>query len=251
MSLDDLPGLRDVPSVTGAQMAEIDRITIDELGVAVEMLMENASRQIAAAARFVLGGVEGKRIIAIAGTGNNGGDALGAARRLLGWGADARAVLAAPRERVRESARRQLELLARLEVPLAEMTDTGGEVIGETLAEADLLLDGLLGYSTRGAPRGEVAELIRAANRSGVHILAVDLPSGLDPDTGTPLGVAIRAMATVTLALPKTGLLAPGARGLVGELLLADIGIPPVAFGRIGVDTRYLFVDSDLVRILR
>ena len=115
--------------------------------------------------------------------------------------------------------------------------------------DADLLLDGLLGYSARGAPRDTVAELIATANASTVPILAVDIPSGLDPDTGSMPSVAIRAKATVTLALPKTGLLAAGARGAVGELLLADIGIPHLAFARVGIDTRRLFVDGDLVRI--
>jgi NAD(P)H-hydrate epimerase len=251
MKADDLPALRDVPGVSAAQMAEVDRVTTVELGISVEMLMENASRQVAVAARVMLDGVAGKRVVAIAGTGNNGGDALGAARHLLGWGADARAVLATTRDRLRETARRQLELLLRLGLPVAETSETGAEVVGETLAEAHLVLDGLLGYSASGAPRGEIAELIRAADRSRAPILAVDVPSGLDPDTGTPLGLAIRAAATVTLALPKTGLLAPVARNLVGDLLLADIGIPAAAFARVGVDTRGLFVDGDLLRILR
>jgi NAD(P)H-hydrate epimerase len=228
----------------------VDR-TAAALGLGVEMLMENASRQVAAAARAVFGSLHRKQIIAIAGTGNNGGDALGAARHLLGWGADSRAVLAAPREQLRETARRQVDALAHLDVPIAEMAETGAEVIGEEFADAALILDGLLGYGARGMPRGPVAELIRAANRSGVPILAVDIPSGLDPDTGAPFGVAVRATATVTLALPKTGLLAPSARGLVGELILADIGIPHAAFAKIGVETRSLFVDGDLVRILR
>jgi NAD(P)H-hydrate epimerase len=117
------------------------------------------------------------------------------------------------------------------------------------LPTADLLLDGLLGYSARGAPRGLIADLIHAANGSGTPTLAVDIPSGLDPDSGAATDVAIRAMLTVTLALPKKGLLASGARETIGELLLADIGIPHVAFARVGIDTRRLFVDGDLVRI--
>ena len=117
------------------------------------------------------------------------------------------------------------------------------------LPNADLVIDGLFGYSVRGAPRDPIADLIRAANSSATPILAVDIPSGLDPDTGTGTDVAIHAKATVTLALLKTGLLATGARGAVGELLLADIGIPHLAFARVGIDTRRLFVDGDLVRI--
>ena len=115
---------------------------------------------------------------------------------------------------------------------------------------ADLIVDGLLGYSAKGAPRGEMESLIRDADRSRVPILAVDLPSGLDPDSGVPLGIAIRAACTVTLAVPKTGLLVTAARNLVGELLLADIGIPPAAYERFGVDARALFTEGDMVRVL-
>jgi len=90
---------------------------------------------------------------------------------------------------------------------------------------------------------------IRALNPR-VPILAIDLPSGLHPDTGLPLGVTIRAAATVTLALPKVGLVTTPSRALVGELLLADIGIPASVYERFGIDARRCFVSGDLVRVL-
>ena len=241
MSLESLPALRDVPSATAAQLAEADRITAEELGIPLELLMENASHQIAAAARIFLGGVARKRIVALAGSGNNGGDALGALRHLSGWGADVRAVLSGPAERLRPLARRQHDILAAIGVP----RDAAAAL------DADLLIDGLLGYSVAGPPREAVADLIRAANASRLPILAVDLPSGLHPDSGEPLGVTIRAALTVTLALPKRGLMATPSRALVGELLLADIGIPPLAFDRLTIETRGLFESGDLVRIIR
>lgn len=240
VSFDSLPALRDVPSATAAQMAEADRIASDELGVPLELLMENASHQIAVAARLLLGGVAGKKIVAFAGSGNNGGDALGALRHLLGWGADVSAVLSGPAERLRPLARRQHDILAKLGVRL----DAAAE-------DADLVIDGLLGYNASGPPRDAVADLIRVANASLLPILAVDLPSGMHPDTGEPLGVTIRAALTVTLALPKRGLMTTGSRALVGELLLADIGIPPAAFDRLGIDTHGVFERGDLVRIIR
>ena len=240
-AFDNLPALRDVPSATAQQMAEADRIASEQLGISVEMLMENASHQIARAARLMLGGVADKRIVALVGSGNNGGDAMGALRHLHGWGADVRAVLAGPVERLRPLARRQYESLAKLGVP----SDTAAEL------DADLIIDGLLGSSALGPPRARIADLIRAANASRAPILAVDLPSGLQPDSGQPLGVTIRAALTVTLALPKTGLLATQSHALVGELLLADIGIPPEAFDRLAIETRRLFEQGDLVRIIR
>jgi NAD(P)H-hydrate epimerase len=242
--IEELPAIRDVPSVTAAQMAEVDRAAVEELRISLEMLMENASRQIALACRAVLGDVEGRRVVCLAGTGNNGGDALGAARRLHGWGADIRCVVAADRERLHGATNKlQHDILRTIGVPIARAEEA-------RLGEADLIVDGLLGYSVRGAPRGDVELLIREADRSRIPILAVDLPSGLDPDTGQPLGVAIRAAVTVTLALPKAGLLRTPAKALVGELLLADIGIPWRAYERFGIDARGCFVTGDLVRLI-
>jgi hydroxyethylthiazole kinase-like uncharacterized protein yjeF len=238
---DELPSVRAVPSVTAAQMAEADRVASQELGIPLELLMENASHQIARAARLLLGVVAGKRIVAFVGSGNNGGDALGALRHLGGWGAEVRAVLSGPAERLRPLARRQFDILAALGV--------SGDAT--PVEAADLLIDGLLGYSVSGPPRDAVADLIRAANASRLPILAVDLPSGLHPDTGEPLGVTIRAALTVTLALPKRGLIETRSHALVGELLLADIGIPPQAFDRLAIETRGLFERGDLVRIIR
>ena len=222
-------------------MAEVDRIASEELGIPLELLMENASHQIAAVARLFFGGVAGKRIVAFAGSGNNGGDALGALRHLSGWGAEVRAVLSVPADRLRPLAPRQHDILGKLGTPRD----------APSVDEADLLIDGLLGYGGAGAPRDAVADLIRAANASRLPILAVDLPSGMHPDTGEPLGVTIRAALTVTLALPKRGLMTTRSQALVGDLLLADIGIPPQAFDRLAIETRGLFDGGDLVRIIR
>jgi hydroxyethylthiazole kinase-like uncharacterized protein yjeF len=235
VTLDDLPTVRGAPSVTAAQMAKVDRITIDELGISVERLMESASFEVARAARAFLGGsVAGKRVVGLIGSGNNGADTAGALRRLLNWGATVVAVVAVSEDRLRQTTRHEVAML---------------QATGE-LPDADLLLDGLLGYSTRGAVRGDIATCIDAANQTGRPILAVDLPSGLDPDTGRPLGPVIKATATVTLACAKTGVLAPEAAAFVGKLVLADIGIPYLAFERLGVDTRGLFKDGDLVRVI-
>jgi len=221
-------------------MAEADRIASEDFGIPLDVLIENASCQIAAAARLFLGGVAGKRIVAFAGGGNNGGDALGALRHLSGWGADVRAVLSGPVERLRPLARRQHDILAKL----------GVQQGAGAVEEADLLIDGLLGYSVSGPPRDAVADLIRAANATRLPILAADLPSGLHPDSGEPLGITIRAALTVTLALPKPGLITTRSRALVGDLLLADIGIPPRVFDRLAIETRGLFKSGDLVRII-
>lgn len=238
MNLGDLP-LAQAPAVTAAQMAEIDRVAVDEYGMSIEMLMENASRTVARGARVLLGGrVDGRRIVALAGHGNNGGDALGAARHLANWGARARAIVAGSADALHGLPRRQHDLLAALGIE-PESVDAS--------LDADLILDGLLGYSVSGAPRRDVARLIERANASGVPVLAIDLPSGLHPDAGEPLGATIRALVTVTLALPKVGVLRPEAAPFVGQLLLADIAIPPAAYDRFGIDARGVFAEGELV----
>ena len=250
MTFDQLPTLRDVPSVSAAQMAEVDRTAIAELGIPAELLMENASVQIARAARALLGGrVAGRRIVGLIGGGNNGGDAVAALRHLASWGASVTAELAA-RDRMHGLASVQTtRLAATAGARTAVLHDAAAG--GPQTLRADLILDGLLGYSARGAPRGLLPALIDAANGSPTPILAVDIPSGLDPDTGDAAGAVIRAAATVTLALPKTGLLSPGAAPATGTVLIADIGIPHAAFARIGIRTDEIFYDGDLVRIAR
>lgn len=242
---DALPVSARPPSVTGAEMARADRAAIEELGVPVVALMENAGRQVAAVARLLLGGsVAGRRIVALCGRGNNGGDALVATRHLYGWGADARAVICGDPETLRDLPATERDALRAIGIRVARFAPDGPDEI----AGADLLLDGLLGYGATGAPRDDVAGCIQVANRSGIPILAVDLPSGIDPDSGVPRGIAIRAACTVTLALPKRGLLAPAAAPLVGALVLADIGLPAAAYGR--SDVSALYERGDLIRII-
>lgn len=256
MSLDALPRLRDVPVVIAAQMAEADRIASAELGIPLEVLMENAAHQIAVATRLYLDGVDGKDIVAVAGTGNNGGDALGALRHLHSWGARVEAFVAAPRDGLRPLAALQYDILSNLGIALHDAAAIDLEDLHGRFRRADGILDGLLGYSAKGAPRGEARRLIRAifvGGRPG-HIVAVDLPSGLDPDTGENMSAerlgTVPAALTVTLALPKAGLGRAPAQRFVGELVLADIGIPAKAYEPLGIDAHRVFAQGDMVRII-
>lgn len=118
------------------------------------------------------------------------------------------------------------------------------------LPSADLIIDGLLGFGLSGSPTGTAARLIAAANTHPAPLLAIDLPSGLDARTGEPYEPCIRATATLTLALPKTGLLAPSARPYTGELAVADIGVPPAAYARLGVEVGHLFSERSIVQVM-
>lgn len=231
----------DVPSISATQMAEIDRIMLDELGVEPLQLMELAGHAVASFARYHLPGGDagGRRVVALAGSGGNGGDAIVAARLLTAWGADVTIVTARPIADHTGLAGHQLDIARRWGIPIGAADSVMDELLpagAAARAAADLIIDGLLGFSLQGDPRGISASLIEAANGSNVPILAIDLPSGLDATSGAVGDPCIRATMTLTLAMAKSGLLAPAAAAVVGELWVADIGVPAQAYARLGVD---------------
>ncbi len=235
-----------VPAVTAAQMREVDRIMVEDLGISLLQMMENAGRAFAELTRIQLAGVRRRRVVVLAGRGGNGGGGMVAARRLATWGAEVRVVLAAPDAAIVEAPAHQLRSLRAMGVPVHRLNEAAA-----LIHDADVVLDALLGYSLDGPPREPEAGLIRTANSHDIPILALDLPSGLDPDRGVPYDPTIRAARTMTLALPKVGLLRPEATRSVGELWLADISVPSSAYARIGIQPGPLFAESDLIRIDR
>ncbi len=234
-----------LPALTAAQMARVDRVLIDELGLDVLQPMEVAGRAVAAFARdrFLDGDPRDRRVVVLAGGGGNGGDGLVAARFLLGWGARVEVWLGLEPATLRGPAARQHGALVELGVPLVPPSGT------PRLSVADLMIDALLGFGLAGPPSGATADLVRAANAAAAPVLAVDLPSGLDATDGTVFDPCIRAAATLTLALPKTGLLTPAARTVVGALYAADIGVPAAVYARLGVAAGPLFARRDIVRL--
>lgn len=234
-----------VPAVTAAQMREVDRIAVEDFGISILQMMENAGRALAELTRIQLSSLSRRRVVVLAGRGGNGGGGMAAARRVAIWGAEVRVVLAHPYAALAEAPARQLASLRAMGVRV----HSPGELVS-LLRGADVVLDALLGYSQDGPPREPEAGLIRTANARGVPIVSLDLPSGLDPDRGVPYDPTIRATRTLTLALPKTGLLRPEAAIAVGELWLADISVPARAYERFGLALGPLFAESDLIRIV-
>jgi NAD(P)H-hydrate epimerase len=237
----------EAPAVTTDQMVEIDRLMVAELGIELIQMMENAGRHLAdlARSRFLAGRPVGKRVVVLAGTGGNGGGALVAARHLHNWGTDARVVVTKqpPSDSVTAH---QLEIVQRMGLPVGTNKDL------EMTEPPDLVIDGIIGYSLGGAPRGESALLIEWANGQPGPVLALDVPSGLEATTGVALSPAIRATATLTLALPKKGLRVPGVERHVGELYLADISVPSTLYTRVGVDQEVgpIFAGGEIVRLM-
>ena len=236
-----------VPHVSADQMREVDRLAIDEFGITLFQMMENAGRALARLARerFLDGDARGKRVLVLAGPGGNGGGGLVSARNLHNWGADVRVLATAQPESMGEVPRHQLRILDAIGVATAVATEEA------RLPEADLIVDALIGYSLRGAPSGAAAALVRAANQHRAPVLALDVPTGVDATTGEAAGDAVRADATLTLALPKTGLRAAAAKEYVGELYLADISIPAELYARpsLGIEVWPLFATDDIVRL--
>jgi len=236
-----------ITSVSVDQMRAVDRLMTEEVGISLLQMMENAGRCLATHARSMLGGAaRGRQIVVLAGRGGNGGGGLAAARRLAVWGASATVVLAQSLEDMRGVPRQQLAILEWMGIPVRLAADG----ISDLFTGADLVIDALIGYSLRGAPAGPVAALIEAANASGRPILALDLPSGLYGDSGEASDPTIRATETLTLALPKRGLLAPAARPWVGQLHLADISVPEKVYERLGLKVGPIFAQSDIIAIV-
>ena len=235
-----------VPFLTTDQMIEVDRAMMNDYRIDLVRMMENAGRNLAhlARERFLGGDPRGRRIMVLAGTGGNGGGALVAARRLHNYGAVVSVYVTKPIEEFTPVPGQQLDLLRRMGLGV----ESAGDV--ESTETADLVLDGVIGYSLQGAPRGEAGTLIRWMNMQAAPVLSLDAPSGVDTTTGTVYEPAVRATATMTLALPKEGLRAPGVDTHVGELYLADISVPPQLYVRLfGIDLGPIFATSDVIRL--
>ena len=213
-----------VPAVTAAQMAEIDRIALEEIGPNLYQMMENAGRNLAMAVLERLG-THRKDVIVLAGTGNNGGGGICAARHLANRGVPVTLVMS-DASLLGEVAAQQLAVYRGTAGKEASPSEVG-RVAGH------LVVDALIGYRLDGPARGSVADIMGTVDTADAFVIALDLPSGLDATTGEPTGPYIPADLTVTVALPKTGLDHPDC----GMLELSDIGIPYEVYSRAGVET--------------
>jgi hydroxyethylthiazole kinase-like uncharacterized protein yjeF len=210
--------------VTSRQMQAIERATSERYGIPSLILMENAGRAVAEATCRCF--PRARSIAVLAGVGNNGGDGFVAARHLAGR-CQVIVFMAGKEEKLKGDALVHYRALQAFPVELRHIEE---DRLGEALAAmkgSDLLIDALFGTGLSGTLAPFFARLIEGAQALGVPILAVDIPSGLDADLGIPRGVAFHAHRTVTMGLPKVGMLAPSAVDYVGELEVAELGFPP------------------------
>ncbi len=214
-----------LPTLTSKQVQEVDALAQERFGISVEWLMEAAGWQVA---RFVR-----QRAAVVCGVGNNAGDGLAAARHLDRWGRLA-SVSCVDAGRLRGPAARELDALRRLGVEVASDLE---------LEDAEVIVDAIFGTGLSRAPEGRFAEWIEAINGSGKNVISVDVPSGLDADTGVAYAPVVKASATITLGLPK-----PGLQKLPGRVFVADIGVPLEAYASVGVKVPAdLFAGGELI----
>ena len=211
-------------TLTREQVREIDRRAIEDYGLPGVVLMENAGRGVAEL--LVRLGIAGP-VVLCAGRGNNGGDGFVIARHLENRGDDVRVLLFCDPGDLRGDAAVNYRVLEKAGTPLGIMgTAPDADELDEELARADWIVDALLGTGTQGQIREPYITTIQRINAAGKKVLAVDLPSGLDCDTGRPLGDCLRADHTATFVAIKQGFEAPGADQWTGTVHVIDIGVP-------------------------
>lgn len=226
---------RSVTAVTAHEMRDVDRVAVDDVGLQLLQMMENAGRILA---WHVLAARDGD-VIVVAGNGGNGGGGLTCARHLANRDIPVQVVLDRPSEELSGAVAHQFHILDEMNVSVTSGVDS--------LADADgraTIVDALIGYGLSGDVRSPADEYIDRMNDRSGPTVSLDVPSGIDATTGETLGEAVGPARTVTLALPKTGLDAP-----TGELYLADISIPRTVYDRLGIEYEPPFGDADWVQL--
>lgn len=222
--------------LTTQQMRESDQIAIEKIGIPGLILMENAGLKAAQCISKKISPISGKSLAILCGKGNNGGDGFVIGRHLNRMGASVHFFLAAKKPSdITGDAKVNFEIVQSmgLSVTLLTQSDSTGD-----LNEYDVVVDALLGTGLKGNVTGLLAELIKKMNRSEAVVVAIDTPSGLDCDTGSQLGCCTEADMTITMGQLKTGMMLYPGRGLVGDLFVADLSVPPKALD--GLGSKYL-----------
>ncbi len=223
-------------ALTAEQMRTADMRTVEDVGIPPILLMESAGRAVADIARDFLDDFDGDpvRIAIVAGPGNNGADALVAARNLMQLGFEPDIYLAAKSADCNELCRAQLEIMEGLGASISVLREQSPEFFRSGLRSAALIIDGLLGTGSSGPLREPYRAWVNEINIASREVIAVDIPTGIDASSGMVPGPAVNATATVTMAAPKVGMLLYPAASYVGELWVAHIGIPPAILADVG-----------------
>ncbi len=204
--------------VTAQEMRDIDRITIEEIGIPSPVLMERAGLSVV---KHIIKLFPPRKVVVLSGSGNNGGDGIVIARELFNHGFSVRVIILSEAERLSQDSRLQYEIALKMSLQI-----TFQQTVREKDLQDALIIDALLGTGLDRTVRENLARVIDLVNRKERRIFSVDIPSGISSDSGEIMGKAVRAEWTVTFGLPKRGhLLFPG-REYAGRLFVEDIGFP-------------------------
>jgi len=204
--------------VTVKEMQELDRKAIEERGIPSLTLMENAGKAVSDIALDELKGVKDKKAAIFCGMGNNGGDGFVAARHLYIKGIDAAVYLAGKKDNLKN----EPQVNARI---LGDMGISIQEIQGPVDVDSGLIVDAIFGIGLKGCVKGPIKGIISALNKSHGRVISVDVPSGLDADTGSIMGICVKADITVTMQFPKQGFYKNKGPEYAGKIVAVDIGI--------------------------
>ncbi|MBI9044768.1 MAG: NAD(P)H-hydrate epimerase [Anaerolineaceae bacterium] len=229
------------PAISIAEMIEVDRLMIEEYQIKLIQMMENAGANLA---KFTIDYLNeqklSNKVLILAGPGNNGGGGLVAARHLHNQGTRLSIKLTGKPENYKGVPAHQLNILKKMGIHQLQSDD---------LSHYDLIIDAIIGYGLKGNPRDTARKWIEIANQSKLPILSLDIPSGLNGDTGEPGDPCIKAATTLTLALPKHGLLKETARAYVGDVHILDISVPPELYQKLGLQISSFFSGMPSIKI--
>lgn len=222
--------------MTRQQVRDFDAWAIEQMKIPGVVLMENAARNCVQVVLEQFSQATQEGVCIFCGAGNNGGDGFVMARQLFNQGVGVRVALCADPDKIKGDAKINYDICQAMNLPLQILdieSDGLCKAVEDVIARSGLLVDAVLGTGLQGELKGEMALLISSLNAHNLPIVAVDIPSGLECDTGLPLPVSIEAMATVSFVALKKGFVDnPDSRKATGRVFVADIGITPISKGR-------------------
>ncbi|MBT3251870.1 MAG: NAD(P)H-hydrate epimerase [Candidatus Marinimicrobia bacterium] len=232
------------PWITTEQMIEVDRLMIEEYGIILLQMMENAGSNLA---RFVTHFMTNpsEEILVFAGNGHNGGGGLTAARHLFNHGYNVKIILTGNPAKMRKVTHHQFDIVKNMAIPVEITIPLKNEI-----EETGLIIDAMIGYGLTDDINYKYINIVKVVNEvNNIQVVSLDAPTGLNTTTGLSTQHAIKATQTLTLAYPKIGLATPNAKGYIGELFVADISVPPKIYQKLGIEPRRLFNASPIIKI--
>lgn len=234
-------------SATAEEMRSIEERAEKHFGIELPQMLENAGRNAAFFVREALGGAKKKNILVICGKGNKAASGLVAARFLHNWGASVSVIMADHPDSLKKWTKWHAGTLKSMYIDV--LYPTNQFAFPDAFKKSDMIIDALIGHSISRPPAGFYASLIQMANESRKKVLSIDIPTGMNPDTGESYGACMKAKWTMAIALPKRGMLEKKAKEFTGALYVCDIGIPPEVYELLQIKYENPFVRNEIVKI--